>query len=208
MSTRIYNAYLYSKSISSLMAHIVKYREKWFDHQADRIYDLLKRIQLRPDDELHKTLFKPDGVNLRAVHDLIKSQSAKDFKTWTDEFDVSGSIAVYFYRNMIIVQSFLNDNKAPPFVNRNMRDFHYQDSCDPDHDLMLSEGKITKERHAALVKDWKLRKKVWDTIFDKTHSPAQAGLTYEFVGMMDVYVVVDRLRVLINTIPGMDIAKS
>lgn len=204
MSTKIYSAYHYTKSIDTLMKHIHGYRLKWREWQADRIVDIIISCKNDTQAGLHKELFDSDGKFLyKRLDELVDKDTRKPFKSYGDIFDIGGSVVVYFHKKHIYVQTFLeanitNSSKPPVFVNKDMVDYHYQDQSDPYYDYLFDDKKITAKRRAILAKDWKQRKAVWDAIFDKDWSPANAGLTYEMVGNMDIfsvmYTVCDKLR--------------
>lgn len=193
MSTKIYNAYRYKKSVPELIAYLQDYRKKWLDWRIGRLYANL--CSLNKDH----AVFSDGKIDLSKLLEIIKEQTNKPFVDMFDIFALSGSIVVYFHKKSVYIQTFIFDrdlySKAPPFVTKDMVDFHYQDQADPSY---VFNKKYSDKKKEKLEKDWQNRKLVWDDIFKNESTPATAGLTYELTDMFDAYKVVDRIREIID----------
>lgn len=181
MSTKIYNAFLYKGSIDKLMAYIQKYRKTWQEYQINKFVKILSDVA----DRTKSNLFVDGKLSFDRLEDAIRKDSEKDYKTWGDIFDVTASIAVYFHKGKIYYQTFLNDQKAPAFKPTGSVEYHYQNQSDP----YFAFKKCSPEKMKSLEKDWKERAKVWNAIFDKHHSPSEAGLIHEFVNSMEYFTI-------------------
>jgi hypothetical protein len=118
-----------------------------------------------------------------SLYDLIKDQSTKQFAAWGDVYDIRGSVAVYFHKRDIYVQTFLCCVGIPPqFADDRFEDFHYQNQTDPWYNY----EELSIEERKKAVRNWRHRKKVWDEIYSEGFcTPSQAGLIYEMCGEID-----------------------
>lgn len=179
MSTKIYDAYKYKRDVSTLMQYLIDYRKKWNDYHISRLSTIVEDAFAHdPNNEL---LFFEGKLAHSKLVDKIQEESKKELKSWGDIFDVSGSVAVFFYKKKIYIQTFFNDRNAPKFVNDDMVDYHYQNQSDPWYDYAIDSGKIPESERSKWKKEYKQRKKVWDGIYSKGIStPAQAAMGYNY----------------------------
>ena len=189
MSTKIYDAYKYKRDATTLMQYLLDYRKKWIAHQIDRLTEIVENA-FRHDPE-NEELFVNKELNPHKLMDAIEKDSEKKMKSWGEIFDVAASVSVYFHKKKIYVQTFLNDNNAPKFVNKDMVDYHYQNQSDPWYAYEIDAGRMDKSEESKWARDYKQRKKVWDDIYtDGVWSPAQAGMSYSFAeGFSDYYKI-------------------
>ena len=176
MSTKIYNAYKFNGKGNELLDYVRSYQSKWLDFQTERILSNSPPQSVDP-------ISSHECRSYLSLYDLIKGQSTKQFPSWGDIYDVRGSIAVYFHKRNIYVQTFLCCvGNTPQFIDARFEDFHYQNQVDPWYDYEELSG---EERKKA-VRNWRQRRKVWDDIFsDGFSSPSKAGFIYEMCGEDD-----------------------
>lgn len=188
MSTKIFNAYKFNGSMDDLMVHLRNYRKKWVDFQVNRLLGIYKHRDKGVD---HWSLLTSS----------IREHSSKPFPSWSDLFDIRGSVAVYFHDGRIYVQTFLKNIvfenvTIPEFIDDRFIDFHYQNQCDPWYDC----SDLSEEEKVVAAADWENRKKVWDDIFsDGLNSPVEAGLTYEFTSYFDYVLIANQMCTVIRS---------
>ena len=90
MSTKIYNAFKFNGKPSELMEHLRDYRPIWHHFQV-------RRLCAEP----------PEFSSYLAFVDGIKLQSKKSYPSYDDIYDVRGSVAIYFHKRNIYIQTFL-----------------------------------------------------------------------------------------------------
>jgi hypothetical protein len=175
MSTKIYNAYKFNGKPHELMEHLRLYRPKWHEFQIERICGLLS-----------------EAPPFNVLQEKIAEQSAKSYPSWNDEYDVRGSVAVYFHKRNIYVQTFLQTSGKPPeFKDERFIDFHYQNQVDPWYDYDETLSAADKKKAA---RNWNTRKKVWDEIFSgRFDSASEAGMIYEMCQTTDFYEIARRI---------------
>ena len=179
MSTKIYDAYKYKLDATTLMQYLLDYRKKWIAHQIARLTEIVENA-FRHDPE-NEELFVNKELHPHKLMDVIQKDSESKAKSWGEIFDVSASVTVYFHKKKIYVQTFLNDNNAPKFDNKDMVDYHYQNQSDPWYEYEIDDGRMDKSERAKWARDYKQRKKVWDEIYSGEISTAeQAGMSYSF----------------------------
>lgn len=160
MSTKIYNAYLYKGTLHSL----VRFLDKLRDGQQEKFVKEAAGL-CAPDDfnfgaftQGFKDMLRR-GLNVDAIGDVYMANPAC-------------SAVVYAARvggeDRLIVQFFgISEGELDKLLpQRLFKDFHYQNQSD----------------HAESASEWALRKRVWDRIFRRHTTPAQAGLTFEMIG--------------------------
>jgi hypothetical protein len=179
MSTKIYDAYKYKRDVSTLMKYLLDYRGKWNKYQTARLTKIIEdAFAHNPKNE---ELFFDGKLCHYKFIERIQVESKKEIKDWGEIFDVSASVTVYFHKKKIYVQTFLNDNNAPKFDNKDMVDYHYQNQSDPWYEYEIDDGRMDKSERAKWARDYKQRKKVWDEIYSGEISTAeQAGMSYSF----------------------------
>jgi hypothetical protein len=179
MSTKIYDAFKYKGDASTLMQYLINYRSKWNKYQIERLSQLVEdAFAHNPKNE---DLFFEGKLHHSKLMDRIQAESKKEMKSWSDIFDVSAEVAIYFHKKKIYIQTFLNDRNAPKFVNDDMVDYHYQNQTDPWYDYQIYEGKMKESERAKWARDYRQRKKVWNEIYpDGISTAAQAGMGYSF----------------------------
>lgn len=166
MSTKIFNAYQFLGDADHLMQRLRAYRLQWQDFQIARL----------------KQMEPLEFTKLRAA---IVKQSTKQFKSFADVYDVSGSVAIYFVGKKIFCQTFLQSSGTPPkLIDHQFQDYHYQDQSDEWYEL---DSTLSKEQKKQAAIEWKQRKEVWDKIFDANFSsPIESGLAYELVSRLEM----------------------
>ena len=166
MSTKIYNAYWFDGTLEELVKHLQDYRPKWREFQVNRLTQMAEN----------------DNLGLMNLTSRIRDESTKTFPTWTDYYDVRGSVVVYPHDGYIYVQVFL-DHKGPEFVDERFHDWHYQNQSDPWYNF---DDSINATDIPHWEQEWEQRRKVWDEIFSTDNStPAEAGLSYDVASIYD-----------------------
>lgn len=178
MSTKIYDAYKYKGDASTLMRYLLDYRKKWNKYQIERLSTIVEDAFAHNPN--NADLFFDGKLAHSKLMVRIQEESKKEMKPWGDIFDVSASVAVFFYKKNIYIQTFFNDRNAPKFVNDDMVDYHYQNQSDPWYDYAIDSGKIHESERSKWKRDYKQRKKVWDGIYEGVSTPAQAGMGYSY----------------------------
>lgn len=159
MSTKIYDAYLYKGTLHSLVRFLDKLRDNQqekFVKEAAGLCDPEDFNPLAFADGLKAMLRR--GLNVDAIGDVYMANPACSAVVYTARVRGDDRLIVQFFgfdRGL--------DELLPP---RLFKDFHYQNQT--DHDESASE--------------WALRKRVWDRIFRRHTTPAQAGLTFKMIG--------------------------
>jgi hypothetical protein len=170
MSTKIYDAYRFTDAPADLMQHLWEYRNKWREHQARR-------------------LAKQDGIqSLSGAIEWLRNP--------TPHAPVEGSVVVYFYGTDTLVQTFGIDASCPEFLDGRFVDFHYQNQSDPWYEYEIDDGKLRASARPKLKAEYEERRRIWDAVFTESRcSPAQAGMTFEFItGDVDYHRIATRAR--------------
>lgn len=187
MSTKIFDAFKFNGKANELLNHVRSYRSKWIDFQIERILSNNNPEEYLVNEHKHKHNSAGHLASHLSLYDFIKDQSTKQFASWGDVFDVRGSVAVYFHKRNIYVQTFLQCTGLPPeFIDDRFVDFHYQNQTDPWY--FYENLSIEEKKKAA--RNWRVRKKVWDDIYSGDFNTAsQAGLIYEMCGDSDYHAI-------------------
>lgn len=172
MSTKIYDAYVYSGSLESLMRRFTAYRREAIEVYAAYAAEQLREAGIVRGSEI--TVAVKSVLTSRMMVEAVKSPSGRHVELVTPKCGA----AVYFLRGKTLVQFFgvphdLPTGTAPKFElpKRYFRDFHYQNSTDRPRGVSARE--------------WSERKRVWGRVFKDALTPAEAGLTFEFIGQDD-----------------------
>ena len=172
MSTKIYDAYVYSGSLESLMRRFEAYRRAAIDVYAAYAADQLREAGIVGGPEI--TSVVRSVLSSSTIMETVKFPSGRQTVLVTP----TSSAVVYFVRGKTLVQFFgvpldLQTGTAPKFElpKRYFRDAHYQNSTD--------------KPRAVSAREWNERKRVWSRVFKDTLVPSEAGLVFGFIRRSD-----------------------
>jgi hypothetical protein len=174
MSTKIYDAYLYTGTIEQLMEDLHNFKVLWKDNRVkafkffkEAIFDNAAEYEFKrwKGYKKHKKI-TPDKIYFTHLYDYFRSEKNNIIRS--DIVNVNASVVVYFFEGKIYTQFYINDNVFMKSLSHNKRfkDFHYQDQTDRPKGIS--------------DKMWKERERIWDGIFKQTFlAPVDVGLIYE-----------------------------
>ena len=168
MSTKIYNAYIFTKSPEALIPFLFKIRKQYTEYLIQDFSCIKPQGSLRWDTE---------GFLLKEIREAT-------IKGAEEPFNIDASAVVYFFKGKIYIQFFGLPHTLMSEVHkkRAIRDFHYQDQSD-------KSARVSDDR-------WEERGEIWEKIFEVVSPiPSQAGLHYEFY---DVYEIANKVSYIIH----------
>lgn len=191
MSTKIYDAYKYNGSLSSLISFLKDIREKYIEEKID-VFSKLGHIKITKKyvPELNEMI--PDLENGEITLNELSENPMGDmiFSSFLEKMmklgynmpiNIQASAVIYGHNNDIYVQFFGVDRKYYK-DNDKLIDFHYQNSTDMsnyDWDEEKWED-MTEERKMELENDWNNRRKIWSEIITDYDTFGESGLIFNF----------------------------
>lgn len=150
MSTKIYDAYKFSGSVTQLMPRLLVFRK--------RACEILKA-------------FMSESVTFQGERDVwfwMDEAERQVRRNGYTELNISCSIVVYTRSkiNGTLFQMFGVPKEISALMDwDDCADWHYQNSADKPEEITSRE--------------WTKRRKEWDIVFSKTTTPSEAGLVFE-----------------------------
>jgi hypothetical protein len=207
MSTKIYNAYKYRRTIFDLVSWLNKTRKVYEEQAIENTNFLLKgKIPFCNYDNEYKIPLWVKGYKSNSKYlskfALYSYITKANDSSMNDIWNMKASVVVYPYEEMLIVHFFNFDFglKGPknPLINRvkknhNFSDYSYWNNSD------MPEN-VTEE-------EWKERERIYDKIFGIRSTPDSVGFIYEFANwdsLMRVCSEVAKMRDKEKTISEID----
>lgn len=175
MSTKIYDAYEFKGDLDELMSFLGKLRKRFVNEGAtflrQHVTDPAAVTKWEYAEELKKALSSPMYFHDNGIP------------------NVSCSAVVYPYKGRLFVQ-FFGMQRETRVNSKRLVDYHYQNQTDPwyEHDAWEAKKKGKPKNKAwmkAQAKNYRERRRVWDTIMLNDSRPVHCGLVYEFISPSD-----------------------
>ena len=205
MSTKIYNAYLYSGNMEQLLVLLQDFREEWLKACLQAFLRLIR-------DDFERRRSNPEQVKLyendkelmldsaKKITDKIREETAKKYNLIFDFYDIKAAASIYVYDGKIVLHFFadpcLDETRAlfEEFLETNdkcLTDYHYQDQADPYYAF---DDDLTDEEKDVLEKEYEERGRFYDEIFKRDSAPINAGFQYVISSEgFDDHVIVSRI---------------
>lgn len=152
MSTKIYNAYKFKGTFQDIFDYCQAYSKEWVQFQKGRLIDVVEMGYDKIKD-------------YSDLNQKVRAQTATQFPTHFDSFDIRGSVWIGSHKNQIYVIKYLDTpyphhNQVPKFIDERFTCYMYQNQTDG------------RENNPT-------RKKIWNKLIP-TGIAARDGFMYEF----------------------------